>query len=131
MQHTQEQRIFIVITFYTIRSVRIVVLAFQHFPERNCVNGMVNWQNTKTYSSYNQNMNIFEKPISLEKVWPYMRLSGSLLIIVPIFYESSLNGNSHLELLIVIKKCFLFWSKKCVDEIDNLIIIDARWRPMH
>lgn len=64
------------------------------------MNGSINSQNHRTYSPYKQPpRNFFEKPNSREKLSVWIGLTGTGLIIGPIFYEQNLNGQAYLDML--------------------------------
>ena len=64
------------------------------------MNGLINKQNNRKYSPKGQPpQNFYEKPISREKISVWMGLTGSGLVIGPLFYEGNMTGEKYLTML--------------------------------
>ncbi len=64
------------------------------------MNGLINRQNNRKYSPYRQPpQNFYEKSISRENISVWMGLTGSGLVIGPLFYEGNMTGEKYLAML--------------------------------
>ena len=64
------------------------------------MNGLINRQNNRKYSPKGQPpQNFYEKSISREKISVRMGLTGSGLVIGPLFYEGNMTGEKYLAML--------------------------------
>ena len=69
------------------------------------MNGLINRQNNRKYSPKGQPpQNFYEKPISREKISVWMGLTGSGLLIGPLFYEGNMTGEKYLAMLFSMNK---------------------------